>query len=143
MPTGIETVIVDTSVISILMRNEESAPFYRGQLSGKRALISFQTLEELWFGATEAGWRDRRKTCFGITSAGIRLSGPTLRCEISARLRRLMERQGRRLQTADAWIAATALLLRSPLATHDRDFQGIPDLVLIEAAVPGVITVLP
>jgi len=62
MAPEVDTVVVDTSVISILMRKEESAPYYRGQLSDKRAFISFQTLEELWFGATKAGWGDRRKS---------------------------------------------------------------------------------
>ncbi len=30
---------------------------------------------------------------------------------------------GRRLETGDAWIAATALLLDIPLLTHDKDFD--------------------
>ena len=132
MPTGIETVVVDTSVISILMRNEESAHFYRSQLSGKRVLISFQTLEELWFGATKAGWGDRRKNLLRHHLSRYTVIWPNPEMvEISARLRSEMQRQGRVLHTADTWIAATALLLRCPLATHDRDFRGIPDLVLI------------
>ena len=44
-----------------------------------------------------------------------------------------MELAGRRLSVADAWIAATALYLGCPLATHDRDFIGIPNLRLITA----------
>ena len=34
---------------------------------------------------------------------------------------------------ADAWIAATALMLDCPLASHDRDFSGIANLALIQA----------
>jgi tRNA(fMet)-specific endonuclease VapC len=41
-------------------------------------------------------------------------------------------RQGRPIATADAWIAATAVLLDAPLLTHNaRDFNNIPDLTLI------------
>ena len=37
------------------------------------------------------------------------------------------------MSTADAWIAATAIRLGCPLATHDRDFSGIDGLELIQA----------
>jgi len=36
------------------------------------------------------------------------------------------------LETADAWIAATALLYDAPLITHDAgDYLGVPGLKLI------------
>ena len=39
---------------------------------------------------------------------------------------------GRRLETADAWIAATALLYDAPLLTHNSsDYQGVPALKII------------
>ena len=39
---------------------------------------------------------------------------------------------GRRIETADAWIAATALLYDAPLVTHNgSDFLGVPGLTLI------------
>jgi predicted nucleic acid-binding protein len=39
---------------------------------------------------------------------------------------------GRRIETADAWIAATALLYDAPLVTHNgSDFLGVPGLRLI------------
>ena len=50
---------------------------------------------------------------------------------IPASLRNQRQRAGRTLSTADAWIAATALILDCPLASHDRDFSGIPNLDLI------------
>jgi predicted nucleic acid-binding protein len=41
-------------------------------------------------------------------------------------------RNGRRIETADAWIAATALLLDAPLLTHNKaDYLGVPGLRLI------------
>ena len=53
--------------------------------------------------------------------------------EISARLRDERERTGRKLNTADAWVAATAIMLDCPFASHDGDFSDIPNLELIRA----------
>jgi len=42
---------------------------------------------------------------------------------------------GRRLETADAWIAATAVLYDAPLITHNaRDYSGVPGLKVITEA---------
>jgi predicted nucleic acid-binding protein len=39
---------------------------------------------------------------------------------------------GRRIECADAWIAATALLYDAPLITHNRaDYLGAPGLILV------------
>jgi tRNA(fMet)-specific endonuclease VapC len=39
---------------------------------------------------------------------------------------------GHRIECADAWIAATALLYDLPLATHNRgDYKGVPGLTTI------------
>ena len=48
---------------------------------------------------------------------------------ISASLRSERGRAGRRLNTADAWIAATAIVLNCPVS-------GIPNLELIHAPQP-------
>ncbi len=38
-------------------------------------------------------------------------------------------KNGRRIETADAWIAATALLHDAPLLTHNKsDYSGVPGL---------------
>ena len=44
-------------------------------------------------------------------------------------------RAGRRLETADAWIAATAVLYDAPLITHNAsDYGGVPGLEVITEA---------
>lgn len=53
--------------------------------------------------------------------------------DISARLRNERRAAGRDLKSADAWIAATAILLKCPLAAHDDDFVDIPNLKLIRS----------
>ena len=41
---------------------------------------------------------------------------------------------GRRIETADAWIAATALLYDAPLATHNgSDYLGVPGKLRYES----------
>jgi predicted nucleic acid-binding protein len=43
-------------------------------------------------------------------------------------------RNGRRIETADAWVAATALLYDAPLLTHNKsDYLGVPELRFAEA----------
>ncbi len=42
---------------------------------------------------------------------------------------------GRRIECADAWIAATAVLYDAPWATHNRgDYLGVPGLRLVSHA---------
>ena len=46
-------------------------------------------------------------------------------------------RIGRELSAADAWIAATAVLLNCPLLSHDRDFGNLPGLEVIHYDSPA------
>ena len=89
--------------------------------------ISFQTLEELWYGAFSRGWGRRRTNELArhLDQYEVIWSGPEL-VNICARLRSERKAEGRALREADAWIAATAILLDCPLASRDRDFSGIP-----------------
>ena len=42
---------------------------------------------------------------------------------------------GRRIDTADAWIAATALLYGAGLVTHNpKDYRGVPNLKILSCA---------
>jgi predicted nucleic acid-binding protein len=44
-------------------------------------------------------------------------------------------RNGRRLETADAWIAGPAALYSAPLITHNAsDYFGVPEVDLITEA---------
>ena len=135
MPSEALPVIVDTSVVSILFDKRKHHLFYEERLRQRRAVISFQTLEEMWFGALDAGWGDKRRNRLRDYLSLYKVIWPDGKMvETSAQLRSLRKRQGRELKKADAWIAATALTLGCPLATHNRDFEGIPDLVLIKAS---------
>ena len=135
--TSIRYVVVDTSVVSLIERRSRLSEYYRERLTEHLAVISFQTLEELRFGAFVNGWSARRweALVMRLRRYGVIWPSPEL-VETCARLRSERQQIGRRLELADAWIAATALSLRCPLASHDGDFDDIPGLELIRAPSP-------
>ena len=126
-------VVVDTSVVSHLFRGGGIAVYYEAELSGNTTVVSFQTIEELWHGAFKDGWGEQRRSDLAAHLERYEVMWPNDEIvEICARLRVARENAGRRLETADAWIAATAVYLSCPLASHDRDFSGVPNLALIQ-----------
>ena len=122
-------VVADTSVVSLIFNGDTRSSAYLEHLDGRHAVTSFQTLEELQFGAYKAGWGRRRRSELNehLRQYHVAWPNPSL-VRTCARLRSECEARGRRLETADAWIAATAVMLSCPLASHDRDFSGIPGL---------------
>ena len=127
-------IVLDTNVVSYIFNGDPVAQHYLERLRGLRAVISFQTLEEAWFGAYRKNWGERRKSELArhLAQYEVVWADASL-VNISFQLRIERERAGRALNTADAWIAATAIQLDCPLASHDRDFTGIPGLELIRA----------
>ena len=129
-------VVVDTDVVSIIHNKDrdERAPYYETALAGRRLLVSFQTLEELLFGARSGGWGQRRINELLRHLERYEVVWPDDEMvELSAIIRDERRARGRALDTADAWVAATALTLGCPLASHDRDFSDIPGLEVIRA----------
>ena len=134
MNTFQQSVVADSNVVSYIARNSPIAEYYLPHLEGRRVVISFQTWEEALYGAYRANWSDRRIRELEAQLGRYIVQLPNVDLiRISARLRQERRLAGRRLESADAWIAATALYLGCPLATHDGDFLGIPDLRLITA----------
>ena len=129
-------VVVDTSVVSIVHNRNRSLQraFYEQQLEGNRPVISFQTLEEAWYGAYNANWGASRRQELARNLQQYEVIFPNSGLiDTCARLRADRRSVGRELQMADAWIAATALLLSCPLAADDGDFESIPSLQLIRS----------
>ena len=130
-------VVLDSTVISFLMRDRGPAGYYRRAIAGLTPVLPFQAVEEAWFGAIRDNWGDRRRSELQSHIERFEIIWPNAdMVRISARLCSERERAGRRLTTADAWIAATAIMLNCPVASHDRDFSGTRNLELIRAPQP-------
>ena len=127
-------IVLDTSIVSYIFKSDTRAAYYMQRIRGNRSVISFQTLEEVRFGAVKANWGERRTSELElhIDQYEVIWSSPEL-VERCAYLRNECQKVGRPLATADAWIAATALLLGCPLASHDRDFSAVAGLTIIKA----------
>lgn len=127
-------IVLDTSIVSYIFKRDTRARYYEEHTRGNDLAISFQTLEEILFGVRISGWGQRRINELLRHLERYEVVWPNDEMvELSAILRGERRALGRPLETADAWIAATALTLDCPLASHDCDFSDIPGLAVIRA----------
>jgi len=127
------TVVVDTDVVSFLFKSHPIAYQYLPDLADRTPLISFMTLAELDRWVLAARWGEaRRKKLREYLEPFAILPYDRALCTKWAEITIAAQSRGRRIDCADAWIAATALLCDAPLITHNRsDYLGVPDLKLI------------
>lgn len=126
-------VVVDTDVTSFLFKDHPIAASYEPDLVGKTLLISFMSLAELdrWtiqskWGVARRGWLRSYLDRFAILPYNRALCTKWAEVTVAAQAR------GCRVECADAWIAATALLYGVPLVTHNSgDYLGVPGLNVI------------
>jgi predicted nucleic acid-binding protein len=126
-------VVVDTDVVSFLFKSHPAAELYLPDLADRTLVMSFMTVAELDRWVLEARWGEARRTKlrqylepFVIFPYDRALCLRWAEATVAAQL------SGRRIECADAWIAATALVCDAPLITHNRnDYLGIPGLELI------------
>lgn len=129
-----DRVVIDTDVLSFYLKNDSRFAKYAGELDGKQLVISFQTQAELMLWQELHNWSDARrdKAARLIAQQYIVFPVDAALCRTWAQLRSDVQKAGRVIQVADAWIAATAIALGVPLATHNaRDFSHIAKLNLI------------
>jgi tRNA(fMet)-specific endonuclease VapC len=125
--------IVDTDVVSMLFKGDPRAQRYRTHIVGRLLGISFMTLAELERWTLERSWGSTRKaelakhlTNYTVLPAGRELCAKWAEVSWEAR------KKGRPIQTADAWIAATALHYQVPLITNNAsDYTMISGLELL------------
>jgi predicted nucleic acid-binding protein len=130
------SLVVDTDVVSFIFKNDSRAADYAPHLSGHILTISFQTLAELELWTLSAGWGARRKQQLArhLRRYIVEHSSPAL-CRRWSEVLDDARRSGRPIATADAWNAATALLLGLPLVTHNRShFAHVAGLTIISEA---------
>ena len=132
-------VILDTNVVSYLMKAGGLAERYRPHVEGRLAAIAFVTVGEMYFGAEKAGWGARRRQALETTLRNfivVPYDHEIARCY--GRLVAECQREGRSIAPNDAWIAACAVRHGVALVTHNaKDFQGVASLQIItEQAAP-------
>ena len=130
--------ILDTNVVSYLMKGGRLAEAYAPHVDGKLLAIAFVTVGEMYFGAENGNWGERKRRGLETTLrnfAVIPYDHEIARCY--GRLVAERKRSGRRIAPNDAWIAACAVRHGTPLVTHnDKDFRGISGLEVITKKAP-------
>src|SRR5437762_6408278 len=121
-------VVLDTDIVSFLFKNDSRAHAYLPHLHDRQWLISFMTEAELEQWALLSNWNAKRIEWLRIF-LGRFVIVPSSRDLVLkwAEVMVAARRNGRRIETADAWIAATAALHEAPLMTHNgNDYVGVP-----------------
>ena len=137
MTSPVSMVVADSNIVSYIARRSPIAEYYLPHLEHRRVVISFETCEEALFGAYLAVWGERSVNALKrqMGQFQVHWSDPAM-VDLCARLRAERRAAGREIELADAWIAATALFLDCPLASHNGDFDGNPRLQLIRNTSP-------
>ena len=128
--------VVDTDVVSFIFKHDTRAALYVPHLTGHMLVISFQTLAELelWALAAGCGARRRQQLARHLRRYIVEDSSPAL-CRRWAEVLDDARRSGSLIATADAWNAATALLLGLPFVTHNRShYVNVANLTVISEA---------
>ena len=94
------------------------------------------TLAEMRQGALDAKWGPRKCAVLEAYLADFSvLQSDNLLCSTWAAVRNESKQKGRVIGSADAWIAATALILSAPLATNNpKDYRHLDKLEIVSVA---------
>jgi predicted nucleic acid-binding protein len=115
----------------------EFAPRYVDIVRGSELILSFMTVAEMRHGALDVNWAPPRKC--DVLEAYLAdfsvLHSDSLLCSTWASIRNESTQKGHPISSADAWIAATALVLSAPLVTNNfKDYSHLDKLQIISAA---------
>lgn len=129
----IPSVVVDTDVLSFIFKEDSRGDLYLPHLNGKLTIISFMTLAESDRWALERNWgRTRQRKMAEFLKQFIVSPFNRMSCLRWAEALHSARRNGRPIQTADGWVAATALVHSIPLVTHNgKHFVGVDGLTVI------------
>jgi len=134
---GLTAVVVDTSVVSYLLKEHSLAPLYREHLKNRFLAVSFMTLAELYRWPFERGWGQAKISALKSHLRDyVVLPYDDGMCWEWARV---MSKRGWPISAADGWVAATAIWHGVPLVTHNlRNFRHVDGLRLISVPVEQV-----
>jgi len=128
-------VVLDTDVVSFLFKSHSLAPAYQAILAGRALAVSLFTVGEIEYGMEVKNWGAGRRDLMRRFLARFTTLLPDVEtARLWARIKSGCETKGRPIAFADAWIAAVALQLNVPLATHNaRDFEAVDGLLILTA----------
>lgn len=134
-PPGVTArLVLDTDVASFIFKwYPEFAPRYVTMIRAAELIVSFMTLAEMRQGALHANWGPRKCDVLEAYLADFSvLHSDNLLCSTWAAVRNESVRKGNPMSSADAWIAATALVLAAPLVTNNpKDYLHVDTLQLL------------
>jgi len=136
-PAAMARLVVDTDVASFVFKwHPEFASRYIERMRGSELVISFMTIAEMRQGALDANWGPRKWDVLEMYLADFSvLYSDNILCSKWAAVRNESARKGRQMSSADAWIAATALVLSAPLVTNNpKDYRHLDNLQLVSVA---------
>jgi len=126
-------VILDTNIVSYLMKGGPLAELYAPHVQGRLLAISFITVGELYFGAEKGKWGKKRRMSLETSLHNFVVI--PYDHEIArwyGRLSAECARNGKRIELHDAWIAACATRHAVPLVTHNaKHFSEITHIEVI------------
>lgn len=132
-------IILDTNIVSYLMKDHPLARVYEPHVKGKLLAIAFITVGEMYFGAENNNWGEKKRKNLETQLRNfvvIPYDHEIARCY--GRLMAERTRSGRPIAPNDAWIAACAARHAVPLVTHNaKDFEGITSVAVITAKEEG------
>jgi tRNA(fMet)-specific endonuclease VapC len=130
--------VVDTCVVSYLLKNHPLAQQYRPLLEGKSLGLSFMSIAELFRWSIERGWGAKKMQLLETMLKNyVILSCDDKTCWYWAKISAI---KGHPMPCGDAWIAATALRYNTPLITHNvKDFEHLKEKGLSLITVPNEI----
>jgi predicted nucleic acid-binding protein len=134
LPAAATRIVVDTDVASYIFKwHAGLAVRYVELVRGAELILSFMSVAEMRQGALNAGWGDRKRDLLETYLSDFSvLHSDGLLCSRWAEVRDRSARKGRPIGTADAWIAATALVLAAPLVTNNpKDYRHLDGLEVI------------
>ena len=130
-------VLLDTTVASLLHPRRHNADVlnkYSVHMERQTLALSFQSVAELWNWAEAREWGDEARHGLDLfLRRFLIIPYDYMLAKIWAHAMQFSRKEGRRLDTGDCWIVATAVHRNIPLLTHDRDFLdlSIPGLDVI------------
>jgi len=125
--------VLDTNVVSYLMRGGTEAELYAPLLENRLLAITFITVGELYYGAEHRNWGEQRKKSLETQLRNfVVIPYDHEIARTYGKIQASLRKNGTMIGVNDTWIAACALRHGTPLVTHNhKHFVQVPDLEVI------------